>query len=297
MAFGANVTSWSQAKVQGRVDDKKIEIGDQIHFYLEAEIPQGAGRISWPSLPGLDGLEWVDTGRVDSFKDGKLFIYKQKLTLSGFDSGQFVIPQIAFDWTDAAGNVKTLSTDSFVIDVTTLAVDVNGGIKPNKEFIVEMHWWDYWPQIIGIVLGLALVFFVVKWILVYLKKRKNKPKHTETAEQKALRLLHALEHKNFEGDDGQKQFYSELTHIIKEFIDARYRISFSEMTTDEILQLTKKNNKIRNLRSALKQIFSTADLAKFAKAKPGETERDLCLQAAKIIIEQSRVEPMEGSNG
>ncbi len=288
--------AWSQqAKVTARVDAKHIEVGDQFHLFLEAELPQGAGKLAWANTPELEGLEWIDTGRVDSFKDGKLLIYKQKLTLTGFDSGQFLIPQIAFEWTDPTGNIKTIETDSFLIDVKTLAVDENGGLKPNKEFTIEKNWWDYWPQITAVVLGLVALFFAIKGIKHWLKKKKSKPKFEENAAQRALRLLQALGQKHFEGDDGQKQYYTELTLIVKTFIDAHYKIAIAEMTTDEVLKLAKKNTALRGLRTELKHILETADLAKFAKAKPNETEKDICLQAAKIIIEKASIGQMEGS--
>lgn len=274
--------------VSARVDAQKIEVGDQFHLFLEATLPQASGRLVWPSRPELTGLDRIETGRLDSFKDGKTLIYKQKITLTGFDPGRFIVPKFEFEWIDPAGNKKLLASDSFWVEVTATPVGPNSEFKPNKEFELQKQWWEYWPFILGAVLITGAVCLLVWLLRKYSRRGKRPVTIEETTEQRALRLLAELRERTIGEDEAQKQFYSELTQVVKEFIDRTYKVSSAEMTTDEVLELVRSHQDLRMMIAAFRQIFITADLAKFAKAKPGVVERTMALDAAELIVTRSQ---------
>ncbi|OJV52834.1 MAG: hypothetical protein BGO31_03500 [Bacteroidetes bacterium 43-16] len=291
------VTAFAQAKATARSDARQIEIGDQFHLFLEVQVPAGSGKLSWAAIPELPGLEIVDTGSVDSVLNGKDLIYKQKLTLTGFDSGVYVIPAFTFPLTEASGNTLNVVTDTLALHVRTLAVDTTAPIKPIKDIEeVERDWWSYWPWFLGGLIALVvLVLLLVRIVKSISRKRKSAAKGQEKADQKALRLLKELEATHFEGEDGQKKYFSMLTQVIKDYIEARFGISIAEMTTDELLKATKQNNELRHLRAELKLIFRTADLAKFAKATPGQEAQSECLDAAVLLVRKTPIVQEEGT--
>lgn len=289
--------AFAQVKATAKTDAKQIEIGDQFHLFLEVSVPNGSGKLSWAKLPEMQGLEIVDTGSVDSALNGKDLIYKQKLTLTGFDSGIYVIPPFDFPVVEPSGNVVNIPTDTLSLLVSTIPVDTAAAIKPIKDIEeVERDWWAYWPWFLaGLVVCIVIVFLLIRIFKAISRKRKV-PKNAEKPDQKALRLLQELKTMPVEGEDGQKQYFSMLTQVIKDYIEARFGISIAEMTTDELLKVAKQNNELRPLRTELKLIFRTADLAKFAKATPGTEAQDLCLDAAVLLVRKTPIAREEGGN-
>ncbi len=289
--------AFAQVKATAKTDARQIEIGDQFHLFLEVRVPDGSGRLSWAKLPEMQGLEIVDTGTVDSAFNGKDLVYKQKLTLTGFDSGVYVIPAFDFPLVEASGNVVPVQTDTLSVSVRTLPVDTTAAIKPIKDIEeVEKDWWAYWPwYLAGLVTCTVLVLLLIRIFKTIAAKRKT-PKNAEKPDAKALRLLRELKTMPFDGEDGQKQYFSMLTQVVKDYIEARFGISIAEMTTDELLKVAKQNNELRPLRTELKLIFRTADLAKFAKATPGTEAQDLCLDAAVLLVQKTPKAQEEGGN-
>ncbi|HRP88763.1 MAG TPA: hypothetical protein PKX92_01865 [Edaphocola sp.] len=281
--------------MSAKIDIQKIQIGDQFHLFLEAKGPEKQLHIQWPTLPEIKGVEVMDTGSLDSALIGKQIIYKQKYTLTSFDSGNFSIPPIEFI------NAKTdsLFTDSIPFQVTTLAVDTSAPFKPIKEIIeVKKNWWAFWPYYL---VGTILLFSISYLIFRFIKRRKNKKhlqsQNPESPMDKAIRLLGMLKEQGIEESiEGQKHYYSELTHILREFIEKVLHVSVSEMTTEELLKAAKKNVKLKGVRPELKHIFQTADLAKFAKAQPVTTESDHCWKEAVYIIKKINKEQQEDSS-
>lgn len=289
--------AFAQVKATAKTDARQIEIGDQFHLFLEVSVPNGSGKLSWAKLPEMQGLEIVDTGSVDSALNGKDLIYKQKLTLTGFDSGVYVIPAFDFPVVEPSGNVVNIPTDTLSLLVSTIPVDTAAAIKPIKDIEeVERDWWAYWPWFLaGLAVCVVIVFLLIRIFKAISRKRKA-PKNAEKPDQKALRLLQELKTMPVEGEDGQKQYFSMLTQVIKDYIEARFGISIAEMTTDELLKVAKQNNELRPLRTELKLIFRTADLAKFAKATPGTEAQDLCLDAAVLLVRKTPIAREEGGN-
>lgn len=287
--------AFAQVKATVKSDARQIEIGDQFHLFLEVQVPNGSGKLSWAKIPEMQGLEIVDTGTVDSALNGKDLIYKQKLTLTGFDSGVYVIPAFDFPLVEASGNTLNIQTDTLSLSVSTLPVDTAAAIKPIKDIEeVEKDLWSYWPWFLAGLVACTVLVFLLIWIFKTISRKRKAPKDVEKPDQKALRLLQELKAMPFEGEDGQKQYFSMLTQVVKDYIEARFGISIAEMTTDELLKVTKQNSELRSLRTELKLIFRTADLAKFAKATPGTEAQGECLDAAVLLVRKTPMEREEG---
>lgn len=288
----------AQTTVKANVDSRRIAIGEQLHLFLEVNHKEQDGKLVWPALPQLDGLEIVDTGKVDSLSgaDGQI-LYKQKLTLTGFDSGTYVIPPVAFKVISSDGQEKVWNTDSTSVMVQSVAVDLNKPIRPIKDIIkVPKAWWEYWPWAVAVVLAAVVLFFLWRW----LRKRSKTPRKlrgpVEQPHEKALRMLEEMTHKPYEAEGLLKEYYTDLTNIIRTYLEERYGIAAAELTTDDLLKLAKQNRELKKIRQELKQIFVMADLAKFAKAAPEHLEQVACMDAAtKIIYKTKSREPEEGT--
>ena len=121
----------------------------------------------------------------------------------------------------------------------------------------------------------------------------------EKAHEKALRLLKELEARQLWQSGRIKEYYSELSDIVRIYLEERFSIPAMEQTTDELLALLKKQNdsrtELRKARPELKLILRTADLAKFAKANPLPDEHSACMAAALQMVQLTQMKKEEGS--
>lgn len=294
--------SHAQGTVKAAVDTRKIMIGDPIKLWLEVQPSSPKDIVQWATIPDtFSGLEIIEKGLIDTIKGQDSFLLRQRLLVTGFDSGIYYIPSFTFK-ISTQGRVAELQTDSIGIDIQTIAVDTTQAFKPIKDIVeVPFSLLDYWMLILALVLLIGLILFV--WIYFYKNKKTKIPEASakvppELAHEKALRLLYELKEKQLWEHGRIKEYYSELSDITRIYLEERFDIAAMEQTTDELLALLKKQNdaraELRKLRPELKLILRTADLAKFAKANPLPHEHSACMAAAIEVVQQTQKKKAEG---
>jgi hypothetical protein len=105
------------------------------------------------------------------------------------------------------------------------------------------------------------------------------PPHRE-----ALTALRVLEEKKLWQQGLVKQYYSEMTEIIRHFFERRWSIIALELTTDEILVQMKNIPDALTVWNELESFFRTADLVKFAKYQPSPAEHENEMRTAYEIV-------------
>lgn len=301
-------TSFNRVKAQSPTvkaftNDRKIVIGDQVRLFLEVQPNSKSDKIEWARMPdSIHGLEIVEKGKIDTITSGNTFSLKQRLIVTGFDSGKYYIPSFQFQIT-ANGQVRQYSTDSIPVEVQTVAVDTTKAFKPIKEIEeVKFSIWEYWKEILA---ALVLIGFIVFLIIYFVRNKKtsipSKLMKTppEKAHEKALRLLNELKGKQYMQQGKGKEYFTEMSDIVRTYLEERYSITAMEQTTDELLSLLKKQTdskaELRKVRPELKLILRTADLAKFAKANPLPDEYEACYAAAVEVVRRTQVKEEEGT--
>ncbi len=112
--FSLHSFAQNDASVVVRTDAKQIMIGDQARVFIEAKINPSSCRLEWAAIPDtFNDLEVVERGKIDTVKDGGFVTYRQRLLLTGFDSGVFMVPGFVFPVIPNSGNPYTIQTDSF----------------------------------------------------------------------------------------------------------------------------------------------------------------------------------------
>jgi len=279
----------SNVSVKAKIDAQQITVGDQARVFIEATIFNKDLVVKWAKIPDtINQLEFVEKGKIDTLKEDAHITYKQRLLVTGFDSGRFVIPAFHFVVNQPGGIIDSLSTDSFFLDISTLAVDTTKAIKPIKSILeIKTSWLDY----IGIIIGSLVVITAISALTYYIiKKCKNKVpllanlNPSETLEEKTLKELKALENEELWQKDKVKLYYSKLTEIIRVYLEERYKIATLEQTTDEILIQLKRNSTISKHYQILRLLFEISDLAKFAKATPLPQEHIQCMEIAVEFV-------------
>jgi hypothetical protein len=269
--------SGQEAKVTASLDTNAMLIGDQIKLNLSFTGP-AASLIQWPALPDtiMNNIQVIRRSVIDTVfsADKKEITLKQAFTLTSFDTGVYSIPQIPVyyqvppDTTEirAAGAMLFLRVETVPVDTTKAIKPIKGPMKVPLTFKEILPW---------ILLGLAAAAVIAGIIWYVRRRRKNepiielKPKVVVLPHERALRALEELRQKKLWQSGMVKEYYTELTDILRTYIEDAFHVPAMESVTDEIIDgLEGKGSIERKDIRDLQGILVSADLVKFAKAHP-----------------------------
>ena len=264
--FSQNVT------ITTKTDTNNVLIGDQVHLTISVKSDKKTN-IVMPEIPDSAGkIVFIAKSKIDTVLNGKDFVLNQKLTLTSFDSGTFVIPQFTAMYEKSGyTTLYPVSTDSFFLRFRTVRVDTAKPFKDIKGQLEEpISWEEYLPYVywtLGVIIAIIAGYYLWK---------RFKPKKQETLEYDpkippyiiALESLKQLDNEKLWQKGYVKQYHSRLSDIIRTYIERRFKFLAMEMVTDDILSEMRKHvsdsKQVENLRYSLQ----LADLAKFAKFQP-----------------------------
>lgn len=285
-------TLFGYTQITTKTDTTKIRIGEQIVLKY---IVDKDSNVQFPKnlqLDSLKRLEVVKSFDIDTVKNQLI----KKYTITSFDSGRYAIPEQLI-----MSNGKILKTDSIWIDISTVAVDTTKqklfpikAIQSQSITIIDFakNYW-YW------LLGLFLLFGVIWYFFIRKKETEEERISKIPPFEMAVQQLHSLDKKLLWQNNKTKQYYSELTDIIRNYIEKELKIPALENTTNELVKNLKKINNINKLEISkktiikLKTLLQEADLVKFAKSKPFADEIEMHRNYADVILEGLKSEEEE----
>lgn len=165
-------------------------------------------------------------------------------------------------------------------------------LNPIKDIFEEpVHWSDYTIH--------ALIFLAVV-MLIYLIYRFRKKANTSTAvtdiaeEVKrpahdiALEALKSLADKRLWQQGQIKSYQTQLTSIIRQYLNDRYGINAEKMTTEDIILATDRVSLTDQHKKTLRQILNVADLVKFARALPEDKIHSEFMELSVRFVQDTR---------
>ena len=285
---------YAQLSATAEIDKNEIRIGEPIELKLKLQLPNDVlkNQIKWPIFKDTitQKIEIIDTSQIDN---SKALVIEQKLRISVYDSGQFVLPPIKF--VNAKDTTQYAVTNTLLITVHTVPTDTSEtsvkDIKPIFEEPFDIKW--YMPLIIKLLIGLLILALIIYFLYRYFKK---KPKKDEQDKPKlpphiiALEKLQKIQQEELWKEGKIKEYYSAVADTIREYIEGRYEVPALEQTSQETL-LSLKFHAIDNTsREKLKYILELSDLVKFAKFLPIESDHYNILQSAIDFVNETKLE-------
>jgi len=284
-------------KVDAKLEQSTIRIGDQTFLHFTVQQPAKA-KVNFPVLTDtLTGkIQIVKAGKLDTVADKNNpanIIVNQEYTITGFDAGTYTIPSFAF-----GTSVGVIKTNELILQVASVKVDTTKSIYDIKQPLAVSYTWldwlkDNWYWIAGIV-AVILISIGIIW---YLKKRPKTEKPikpifvpTIPPQKIALDKLKQLKEKKLWQQEEFKLYHSEISDILREYLEKRYSIKTYEKTTDEIFAGLRYLDIKEESKNTLRQILTLADLVKFAKEKPLPSENELSLENAVVFILETKQE-------
>ncbi len=290
----ACVSAVAQVLIDQRIDTMQMMIGEQTKFTLSVTVDNGT-KVKFPEFsrsqyitPGLEVLESnaPDTVEVDK---SRLQISKSYV-LTSFDENVYCIPSQKI----AVGG-KQYSTKSLALKVLTVPVDTVHADKfyPAKGVQDNPFLWSEWsPALLYSMLFVLLL--ILSAYLIY-RIRHNKPIVAKVRfvkrippHQKAIKDIEQLKSERSAVSGDQKEYYTRLTMIIRQYIAERFHFDAMEMTSSEIIgRLRSEGNEAI---SEIVNLFRTADLVKFAKHSVLVNENDANLMSALTFVNDTKMD-------
>lgn len=265
-----------------QIDTAVLAIGDQTHLRLTLPVPKGKKAI-FPDFQKKIGesLEIISK-TVDTIqRENNIEQITHDYLITSFDTGYVYIPPFEIGMVEEGYN-STITTDSIKLYVTYPIVDMEKGIfdiKPPADLPFKFsELAPYAKIILGVLLVvLAIAAILLYYFLVYKKRQLKKQEEivdNRPADVKAIEALSELKAKQLWQNDKVKLYYSELTDIIRRYLDERFDMHTMESTSSEIIKSLKSQPIKAEEVDYLRAIFERADMAKFAKGQPLPNEND-----------------------
>ncbi len=135
-------------------------------------------------------------------------------------------------------------------------------------------------------LGFLIAYFFKKRAKRGIKAYAVPPR---PAHEVAYEALNALKAKSLPQSGKIKEYYSELSDIIRHYLENRFDLRAPEMTTEEFLYSLRGSNDLTGShKNLLKQFLNHCDLVKFARYGPTQDEIDDSFSAAEKLVDETR---------
>ena len=215
----------------------------------------------------------LNTIYLGNFNSGN----KNEIKIKIWDEGKFILVPLINDQEEI--NYDSISTGKYSIIYVKPSVDPNDSIKalaPIKDIVREkkkpadyLAW--YHILLISIIIAALLVFLFLK----YRKKSEKKifiekPIEPELPYIVALKKLKDLENEKIWLKGQVKEFHEQLTFILREYLEKKYKFNALEQSTSEIICSIEKTVEDKNHSGTITDVLQIADLIKFAKARIDE---------------------------
>ncbi len=277
-----------EVRATAKVDSNNIFIGDWLKLHLEVEHPANIS-VAWPQLAdSLQGFEVIQRGEHSTQQSGQNVLESAVLTITAYDSGTFIVPPLPFQYVVQGDTTKKLAeTSPILVTVHGIPVDTTKDIRDIKPPLSpSITFSEILPYLIGTVVLGGLV-----WLLYYIRQKRKMGESllpeapARPAGEVALEALGALDAERLWQRGKIKEYHSQLTDIVRVYIERRFGVMAMELTSDEVLSTQQIKDLEGGAREKLREILFRADLVKFAKFQPPAGENEASMARANSFVE------------
>ncbi len=291
--------------VSASIDSTTLMLGDQTDLHLQVT-HDASEHVQMPVFGETlqDGIEIVDRSAVDTTRlgDGRLQL-NQRWTLTAFKDSLFSVQPLV-----VTSGEDTFWTEPLALNVVQpFEVDSSLAITDIKDIERAPIWWwgiIRWILLALLVAGLAVGgYYLWEWY-----KRHHRPVEEEVnpetlrpADEVALEKLDAIKEAKIWRDGKVKEYHTDLTDVVREYISRRFGVQSTEKTSDETLRELKpilmnvQSDNVqgttvdgKELFAKLSKMLQLADLVKFAKWHTTPDENESALMTAYEFVNATK---------
>jgi len=259
------------SQVTSSIDSTAIKIGAELFYKIHVKT-DSTTLVVFSEEQTFQPLEMINSYSIDTTKKEGYYQLTKTYGLTQFDSGVYTIPKQKIRIGD-----NIFFTDSLQVQVNPVVVDTSKqklfDIKPLIE--VDKKPSKIWRTLGFILLALLGIGGVLYWF-IWRKKPMSEAEKIAALKpyERAKLALEKLDEERYFENEEIKTYYSDLTLILRQYLDEKVYEQSLESTTDELIfrlktleaanQIKLSKETIQNIETILKR----ADLVKFAKSKP-----------------------------
>lgn len=288
--------------VSASIDSTTLCIGDQTDMRLTATCEESE-KVIFPTLEKelIPGVEIVGKSEVESKKlgDGRVQ-YNQSVTITSFTDSLFYISPLAFvtgEDTVLSNSLSLNVIQPFEVDSTDIAIT---DIK--NVYRAPIWWWGIlrWILLVIVLAGASVGAY---YLYLFIQKRRRVNTADDTiieevnlrpADEVALEKLDAISESMLWTRGEVKEYHTQLTDVVREYISRRFDVSSTEKTSDTTLrEIRPLLVQYPDLYTQLHSMLTLADYVKFAKFIPSEMENEQSLRSAYHFVRTTAIKNEE----
>ena len=254
-------------------DTSSAAIGDLIKFRIQTEFLGD----NYLAIPETQFNEPLEVRQLEPLYNENGKIAGIDYILSVWDTGMVVIPTIAVNVFKPDSTLDfVVNTDSLEINVVSMIAKTGSqSMRPIKGPVPVSRRWP----MTTIILVLLLAGILYGLYVIYGKRIPTEHIEVETvqsskpADEMALEKLNHLKGSKYLQRGEIKEFYVQLSYILREYVENSVYIKTLEMTTEQIKQYRSVIPFDRDQLGIWMDILQRADLSKYAKSDP---EKMIC---------------------
>ena len=259
------------SQVTSSIDSTAIKIGAELFYKIHVKT-DSTTLVVFSEEQTFQPLEMINSYSIDTTKKEGYYQLTKTYGLTQFESGVYTIPKQKIRIGE-----NIFFTDSLQVQVNPVIVDTSKqklfDIKPLIE--VDKKPSKIWRTLGFILLALLGIGGVLYWF-IWRKKPMSEAEKIAALKpyERAKLALEKLDEERYFENEEIKTYYSDLTLILRQYLDEKVYEQSLESTTDELIfrlktleaanQFKLSKETIQNIETILKR----ADLVKFAKSKP-----------------------------
>ena len=240
----------------------------------------------------VSGLEIVERLPLDTqLADDGLLLVSQSYVLTSFDSALYFIDAQPF-----VDGADTLYSNPLSLKVVSIPVDTaQHAIADIKPVYAPPFDWPLFWLIVLITLGVVALAVIGFFVYRYVKRHAApsaevaEPQDLRPAHEIALERLDVIKAEKLWQQNRAKEYHTQLTDVVRDYIARRFGICAVEQTSAEILAgIQPVLSGQKTVYADLKTLLTTSDLVKFAKYKPLVSEDEKSLALAYQFVEATK---------
>jgi hypothetical protein len=216
----------------------------------------------------------------------------QQFTLIAFDSADLSLPPLSVRF--HLGD--TVSTNRLALKVVPTPAGAElSDLAPIRDIRREtVQWYDYWPWLLGGLLATGVLFWLSRKIKPQTKKAApvavSLPQPTAApipARQRALQQLDNLEQRQPWRNGQIREYYMELSLILRGYLERQHQFPALESTTGEIMTAAPVLGFLPTQRQNLRELLDRSDLVKYAQTHPTEDFHKKAIAEARMLVQNA----------
>ncbi len=274
--------------VEYSVDLETIRVGDPVELVVTAYFPTN-GTLELPEIGREKDIvllkrDWEDIPREDGLVQSET-----RYSITSFRIGEHVV---STNMISCRVGEKTFTTNfpPLLLKVES-ALDTDASseiadIKPMHKLPGRIPRW------IWVVLGTAATAFLIGLVSSRLwKNRKVIIPRTPAIlpHVRAFQALKKLKGKGLLEKDECNPFYTELSLILRTYLEGRFHLNATDETTEEIVEEMSKSPELGgSQRNILQEFMRQADMVKFAKGHPDRSTMESAFDTTKQFVAETK---------